>query len=74
MTTPVTTLDHGWGYGAQVWHPFEGTSMALGLYGQFIFMDPSTRTVIVKLSDNPPGSDTEEPTAKVLYSISQLKR
>jgi hypothetical protein len=28
----------------------------------------------VKLSDNPPGSDTEEPTAKVLYTISQLKR
>jgi CubicO group peptidase (beta-lactamase class C family) len=74
MTTPVTTLDHGWGYGAQVWHPFTGTSMALGLYGQFVFVDPSTRTVIVKLSDNPPGSDTEEPTAKVLYAISQLKR
>jgi CubicO group peptidase (beta-lactamase class C family) len=48
--------------------------MALGLYGQFVFIDPSTRTVIVKLSDNPPGSDTEEPTAKVLYTISQLKR
>ncbi|MFZ9774947.1 MAG: serine hydrolase domain-containing protein [Candidatus Nanopelagicaceae bacterium] len=74
MSTPVTTLDHDWGYGAQVWHPFTGTSMALGLYGQFVFIDPSTRTVIVKLSDNPPGSDTEEPTAKVLYTISQLKR
>jgi CubicO group peptidase (beta-lactamase class C family) len=48
--------------------------MALGLYGQFVFMDPASRTVIVKLSDNPPGSDTEEPTAKVLYAISQLKR
>jgi CubicO group peptidase (beta-lactamase class C family) len=57
-----------------MWHPFAGTSMALGLYGQFVFMDPASRTVIVKLSDNPPGSDTEEPTAKVLYAISQLKR
>lgn len=70
----VVTLDHGWGYAAQIWHPFPGTSMALGLYGQFIFIDPESRTVIVKLSDNPPGSDTEEPTAKVLYALAQAKR
>lgn len=73
ITTPVVTLDHGWGYGAQVWHPFNGISMALGLHGQFIFVDPASRTVIVKLSDNPTGSDNEEPTAQVLYSISQSK-
>lgn len=73
MSEPVVELDHGWGYGAQVWHPYPKTMMALGLYGQFIFVDNSTRTVIVKLSDNPPGSDTEEPTAEVLYSISQSK-
>ena len=73
ITTPVVTLDHGWGYGAQVWHPFPGISMALGLHGQFIFVDPASRTVIVKLSDNPTGSDNEEPTAQVLYAISQSK-
>ena len=73
MSTPVVQLDHGWGYGAQVWHPYPDTSMALGLYGQFIFVDPKTRTVIVKLSDNPPGSDTEEPTAEVLYTLSRSK-
>lgn len=69
----VVQLDHGWGYGAQVWHPYPNTLMALGLYGQFIFIDPSSRTVIVKLSDNPPGSDTEEATAEVLYTLSQSK-
>jgi CubicO group peptidase (beta-lactamase class C family) len=74
LATPVVTLDHGWGYAAQIWHPFPGTSMALGLYGQFIFVDPQSRTVIVKLSDNPPGSDTEEPTAQVLYALAQAKR
>ncbi|MFM7949110.1 MAG: serine hydrolase domain-containing protein [Actinomycetales bacterium] len=74
MSTPVVTLDHDWGYAAQVWHPYKGTSMALGLYGQFIFIDPESRTVIVKLSDNPPGSDTEEPTAAVLYELAQAKR
>ena len=74
MNTPVVSLDHNWGYSAQVWHPYPGTSMALGLYGQFIFVDPESRTVIVKLSDNPPGSDTEEPTAEVLYTLAQAKR
>jgi len=74
LREPVVTLDHGWGYAAQIWHPFPGTSMALGLYGQFIFIDPESRTVIVKLSDNPPGSDTEEPTAEVLYALAQAKR
>jgi len=73
MGKTVVQLDHGWGYGAQVWHPYPNTLMALGLYGQFIFIDPSSRTVIVKLSDNPPGSDTEEPTAEVLYKLSQSK-
>ena len=74
MNTPVVSLDHGWGYAAQVWHPYPGTAMALGLYGQFIFIDPESRTVIVKLSDNPPGSDTEEPTAEVLYALAKSKR
>ena len=74
MKTPVVTLDHGWGYAAQVWHPFPGISMALGLHGQFIFIDPESRTVIVKVSDNPTGSDNEEPTAQVLYALAKLKR
>ena len=73
MSIPVVTLDHGWGYSAQVWHPYQGISMALGLHGQFIFVDPASRTVIVKLSDNPTGSDNEEPTAEVLYALSQSK-
>jgi CubicO group peptidase (beta-lactamase class C family) len=73
MTTPVTTLDRDWGYGAQVWHPFPNTSLALGLHGQFIFVNPATRTVIVKLSDNPTDSDHENDTAKALLEISNLK-
>lgn len=71
MTTPVVTLDHDWGYSAQVWHPFPEISMALGLHGQFIFVDPQTKTVIVKVSDNPTGSDNEKPTAEVLYALSR---
>ena len=73
MTTSVTTLDRDWGYGAQVWHPYPNTSLALGLHGQFIFINPATRTVIVKLSDNPTDSDHEADTAKTLLEISNLK-
>ena len=73
MTTPVTTLDRNWGYGAQVWHPYLNTTLALGLHGQFIFVNPATRTVIVKLSDNPTDSDHESDTAKALLEISNLK-
>ena len=73
LSTPVTTLDRNWGYGAQVWHPYPNTSLALGLHGQFIFINPATRTVIVKLSDNPTDSDHESDTAKALLEISNLK-
>jgi len=73
MTTPVSTLDRNWGYGAQVWHPYPNTTLALGLHGQFIFVNPATRTVIVKLSDNPTDSDHESDTAKALLEISNLK-
>jgi CubicO group peptidase (beta-lactamase class C family) len=73
LSTPVTTLDRNWGYGAQVWHPYPNTSLALGLHGQFIFVNPATRTVIVKLSDNPTDSDHESDTAKALLEISNLK-
>jgi CubicO group peptidase (beta-lactamase class C family) len=73
LTTPVTTLDRNWGYGAQVWHPYPNTSLALGLHGQFIFINPATRTVIVKLSDNQTDSDHESDTAKALLEISNLK-
>jgi CubicO group peptidase (beta-lactamase class C family) len=69
MSKPVVTLDHNWGYGAQVWHPFPGINMALGLHGQYIFTDPSTRTVIVKLSDNPTNADPEVDTAQLLLKI-----
>lgn len=70
LTTPATTLDHDWGYGAQMWHPFDGSSMLLGLHGQFIFIQPSTHMVIVKLSDEPTDDGNHEVlTAGVLHDI-----
>jgi CubicO group peptidase (beta-lactamase class C family) len=45
------------GYGYQ-WWTLHGTGayVALGLQGQFIYVDPATETVVVKLSYFPPGA------------------
>ena len=44
----------GLGYGYQWWIPesLEGEFSAIGVYNQFIFVNPTARTVIVKLSAN----------------------
>jgi CubicO group peptidase (beta-lactamase class C family) len=57
ISTPTVTLDYGWGYSAQVWHPYPGINLMLGLHGQFIYMDKTHDTVIVKLSDEPTSAD-----------------
>lgn len=47
------------GYGLQ-WWTMAGSDAyaAIGLQGQFIYVDPATRTVIVKLSYFPPGDNS----------------
>jgi CubicO group peptidase (beta-lactamase class C family) len=48
----------GPGYGYQWWlAPDSKSYQASGLQGQFIYVDPGTRTVIVKLSYFPPGDE-----------------
>lgn len=72
LTNPVTTLDRDWGYGAQVWHPYPGTTMLLGLHGQYVYTDPNYQVVIVKLSDEPTDNGENEAfTAAVLKEISE---
>jgi len=57
------------GYGYQWWTaPDSPAYMAIGLQGQYIYVDPGTQTVVVKLSYFPPGD--EEPT---LETVSFLK-
>lgn len=45
---------HSFGYGYQWWIPYgdEGEFMAMGVYSQYIYVNPTTRTVIVKNSAN----------------------
>ena len=57
MNTPVVTLDYGWGYAAQTWHPFPDTTLLLGLHGQYIYIQPKDQVVVVKLSDLPTSAD-----------------
>ena len=57
LSTSAVNLDYGWGYGAQMWHPFPGINLMMGLHGQYIYMDALNDTVIVKLSDMPTSSD-----------------
>jgi CubicO group peptidase (beta-lactamase class C family) len=46
------------GYGMQWWTFGDDAYAALGLQGQYIFVDPKTRTVVVKLSYFPPADMT----------------
>jgi CubicO group peptidase (beta-lactamase class C family) len=74
LEQPMVTLDHGWGYSAQIWHPFPNKMMLLGLHGQFIYIDPSMHTAIVKLSDEPTDSGNDEVlTANVLRDLVQKR-
>jgi len=63
------------GYGYQWWtFPSTGAYYALGLQGQYTYVDPATRTVVVKLSYMPPGRD--EPYAETrafLQAVSAWK-
>jgi CubicO group peptidase (beta-lactamase class C family) len=49
------------GYGLQ-WWTFANTEAfaAIGLQGQYIFIDPATKTVVVKLSYFPPGDNSQQ--------------
>lgn len=59
------------GYGMQWWMLGETAYSAIGLQGQYIYVDPASRTVVVKLSHFPPGEDApSEETAAFLTAAS----
>ncbi|WP_430332936.1 serine hydrolase domain-containing protein [Rhodococcus sp. ACT016] len=61
LSTPAAHAVSGWGYSAQWWHPTGGNGRdlsAIGVYGQYIYVDPASRTVVVKLSDH--GTEQDE--------------
>ncbi|MEV5485503.1 MULTISPECIES: serine hydrolase domain-containing protein [Streptomyces] len=73
IATPAPHKVDGWGYSAQWWHPAGGNGKdysALGVYGQYLYVDPVSRTVIVKLSDYGDQQDEQE-TFDALRAIAQ---
>lgn len=64
------------GYGYQWWLPGGDRRdfSAIGVYNQFIYVDPATSTVIVKLSANRRyGTDEEESTNREIETITFLR-
>lgn len=72
ISTPSGLDLDGWGYSAQWWHPRRGGSdfTAIGVYGQYIYVDPETHTVIVKISDYGIEQDEAE-TVDALHYIAR---
>jgi len=63
ITTPAPLPVDGWGYAAQWWHVPGGDGAdlsAIGVYGQYIYVDPPSGTVIVKFSDYGTEQDEQE--------------
>ncbi|RIV85469.1 class C beta-lactamase-related serine hydrolase [Aurantiacibacter xanthus] len=71
-TAPTEAAPEGqMGYGMQWWTFGDTAYAALGLQGQYIYVDPETRTVVVKLSYFPPADMTaSDETAAFLAAAS----
>lgn len=55
MTTPAKVWFGGFGselFGANMWHRPNGSLLTQGYRGQFMIMNPSTNTIVIKLSDD----------------------
>jgi hypothetical protein len=61
---PHVQPGESFGYGYQWWIPKsdQGEYMAMGIYGQYIYVNPTTKTVIVQLSANPKYNDDYIPS------------
>lgn len=71
-SAPAAAEDARGGYGMQWWTmPNTPAYSAIGLQGQYVFVDPATRTVVVKLSYFPSDMDAaSEETAAFLAAAS----
>ena len=66
-------IDQHWGYGYQWWLP-KGSATdfaAIGIWGQFIYVDPASKTVIVKFSADPNFKQHEPEAIAAFRAIAQ---
>jgi CubicO group peptidase (beta-lactamase class C family) len=68
IETPARRAVDGWPYSAQWWHVPAGDDdiSAIGVYGQYIYINRDTGTVIVKLSDHGAEQDEADTLAAML--------
>lgn len=58
------------GYGLQGWIIGTGGAYAaIGLQGQFVYVDPATSTVVVKLSYFPPGDNRADGETRAFLAV-----
>lgn len=68
--TPGRLPRHPWGYQYQWWIPgTPGAFMAAGVWGQFIYVDPARKIVIVKTSVDPDFDRNGDETVALFESI-----
>ncbi|MBW8484351.1 beta-lactamase family protein [Actinomadura sp. PM05-2] len=60
ISTPAPKEVDGWKYSAQWWRPSADAISALGVYGQYVYVHPASKTVIVKFSDHGTEQDERE--------------
>lgn len=66
--TPNSSRAERDGYGFQWWTFGETAYSAVGLQGQYIYVDPKTRTVVVKLSHFPPGNQAASDESAAFFA------
>lgn len=75
MTTmlPLDPASAQPGYGFQTWQfgNEPGAFAAVGLAGQYIYVHPASRTVIVKLSHYPPGAELDRAVADYFAAVAR---
>ncbi|KQT84253.1 serine hydrolase [Methylobacterium sp. Leaf466] len=76
IETPARREVDGWPYSAQWWHVPEGDEdiSAIGVYGQYVYVNRDTGTVIVKLSDHGAEQDEADTLAVMLAISRDLRR
>lgn len=70
---PGTLPKHPWGYQYQWWIPGpSGVFMAAGVWGQFIYVDPSRELVVVKTSVDPDFMAHSDETIAFFESVREM--
>ena len=76
LPSSENSLHPGVGYGYQWWIPDgdEGELWARGVFNQYIYINPTTNTVIVKLSANQKFYDYEHPVSDGAVNLELLRK